>query len=139
MSIIIISSDAREIEEMIARKIAEAMGWNLLGPEILIDIAAKRQIDPGKLREAMENTPSLFKSLSSRQWHHYLACLEADVLDRLLADNIVCWGLSAHLYVTGVSHAMEVRVLSSSSQGLTEIAEQKKSAFKKPKNAGRTS
>ena len=125
MSIIIISSDVREIEEMIARKVAEAMGWNLLGPEILSDIASKRQIDEGKLREALENTPSLFKNLSSRQWRHYLACVEAETLDRLLADNIVCWGLSAHLYVTGVSHAMKVRVLSASSQGLMEIAEQK--------------
>jgi cytidylate kinase len=131
MSIIIISSDVKEIEEMIARKVAEAMGWNLLGPEILNDIPAKRRIDPDKLREAMKSTPSLFKNLSSRQWRHYLACVEAETLDRLLADNIVCWGLSAHLYVTGVSHVMRVRVLSASSQGLMEIAEQKQISLQK--------
>ena len=115
MSIIIISSDAREIEEKIAGKIVEAMGYNRLGRQILADVAAKYQIDPGKLSEAMETTPSLFKKLPSRKWRHYLACVEAEVLDRLLADNIVCWGLAAHLYVTGISHVLKVRILSGSS------------------------
>ncbi len=125
MSIIIISSDAMEIEETIAEKVAEAMGYSRLGHQILADVAAKYQIDPVKLNEAMETTPSLFKNLSARQWRHYLACVEAEVYDYLLADNIVCWGLAAHLYVTGISHVMKVRVLSGNSRGTMEIAEQK--------------
>jgi len=131
MSIIIVSSDVREIEEMIAQKVADAMGYQRLDRGILPGVAEKYQIDPGKLCESLENTPSLFKNLSSRQWRHYLSCMEAETLDRLLADNIVCWGLSAHLYVTGVSHAMKIRVLSASSQGLMEIAEQKKISLQK--------
>ena len=125
MSIIIISSDAREIEETIAEKVAEAMDYSRLGNQILADVAEKYQIDPGQLNEAMETTPSLFKKLSARQWRHYLACVEAEVFDRLMADNIVCWGLAAHLYVTGISHVMKVRVLSGNSRGGMEIAEQK--------------
>ncbi len=112
MSIIIISSDTAEIEQSIAQKVATAMDCQLLDRRILEDTAKKYQIDPGKLAEALETTPSLFKSLSSGQWRYLLACVEADVLDRLLADKIVCYGLSAHLYVTGVSHALKVRILS---------------------------
>lgn len=112
MSIIIISSDTAEIEQSIAQKVATAMDYQLLDRRILEDTAKKYQIDPGKLAEALETTPSLFKSLSSGQWRYLLACVEADVLDRLLADKIVCCGLSAHLYVMGVSHALKVRILS---------------------------
>ena len=112
MSIIIISADTVEIEQSIAEKVARAMDYQLLDRRILADVAEKNQIDPGKLAEALETKPSLFKSLSSGQWRYLLACVEADVLDRLLADPIVCWGLSAHLYVTGVSHVLKVRVLS---------------------------
>ncbi len=112
MSIIIIASDTAEIEHSIAQKVAAAMDYQLLDRRILEDTAKKYQIDPGKLADAMKTTPSLFKSLSSGQWRYLLACVEAHVLDRLLADKIVCCGLSAHLYVTGVSHALNVRILS---------------------------
>jgi len=116
MSIIIISADTGEIEQSIAEKVARAIDYQMLDRRIIADIAKKYQIDPGKLAEALEITPSLFKSLSSGQWRHLLACVEADVLDRLLSDRIVCCGLSAHLYVTGVSHVLKVRVLSGESR-----------------------
>jgi cytidylate kinase len=123
MSIFIISSDAREIEQKIAKQIAEAMGYKLLDRDILPEVAAKYQIDSNKLSEALKTTPSLFKKLQSRQWRHYLACNEADVLEKLMADNIVCQGLAAHLYVNDVSHAMKVRVLSGNRQGIQMVAE----------------
>lgn len=112
MSIIIISSDTGEIEQSIAEKVATAVDYELLDRRILGDVAKKNQVDPDKLAEALETTPSLFKGFSSSQWRYLLACVEADVLNRLLADKIVCRGLSAHLYVTGVSHALKVRILS---------------------------
>ena len=125
MSIFIISSDAREIEESIAEKVAEAMGYKLLDRGILAEVAAKYQIEPDKLNEALKITPSLFNKLPSRQWRHYLACVESEVLEKLMADNIVCQGLAAHLYVTGVSHAMKVRVLSGNRKGIQGVAEKK--------------
>ena len=125
MSIIIISSDVREIEETIAEKVTGEMGYNLINSQILADIAAKHQIDPDKLNEIMGTTPSLFKKMSARQWRSNLAWVEAEVLDRLLADNMVCQGLAAHLYVTGVSHVMNVRILSGNSRGIKDIAEQR--------------
>ncbi len=133
MSIFIISSDAREIEENIAEKVAESMGYKLLNRGILASFAAKHQIDADKLSEAMETTPSLFKRLPSRQWRYYLACIEADVLEKLMADNIVCQGLAAHLYVTDVSHAMRVRVLSGNRQGIQTVAENSGISIQKAK------
>ena len=125
MAIIIISSDAGEIEESIAEKVAAAMHFNRLDRRILADVAAKYGMEPGKLADAMETTPSVFNRLSSRQWRYHLACIEAEVLDRLLADNIVCSGLAAHLYVIGVSHAMKVRVLSGRSRGIMGSTEKR--------------
>ena len=124
MSIIIISSDSKKIEEDIAEKVAAVMDYNRLGPKLLTDVAANYQIDPVKLREALETTPSVFKNMPSKNWRHYLSCIEAEVFDRLLKDNIVCWGLPAHLFVTGISHVMKVRLLASG-QRIGKIAEQK--------------
>jgi cytidylate kinase len=125
MSIFIISSDAREIEENIAKQVAEVMGYQLLNRDILAGVAANYQIDAGMLYETLKTTPSLFKKLPSRQWRYYLASIEADVLDKLLADNIVCQGLAAHLYVNDVSHAMKVRILSGNRQGIQTVAEKR--------------
>ncbi|MBF0232018.1 MAG: cytidylate kinase family protein [Desulfamplus sp.] len=124
MSIIIISSDVREIEENIARKVADELGYNLLDRSILEDVAAKHQINSEKLKEYMETTPSLFKNLSSKQWRYYLASIEAEVLERLVEDKIVCSGLAANLYVTGVSHALKVHLLSGNRECIENIGVQ---------------
>lgn len=131
MSIIIISSDTREIEENIAKKVSEVLGYNLLDRTILADVAQKHQINPERLQEYMETTPSLFKSLSSKQWRYYLASIEAEVLEHLIQDNIVCCGLAAHLYVTGVSHALKVHVLSGSRECIEPIASRKEAPVQK--------
>jgi cytidylate kinase len=125
MPIIIISSDFKDIEEKIAKEVALTMDYQLLDRRILPDIEAGNQIDPGKLNESMETTPSVFKKMTSRQWRYYLACIEANVFETLLKDKIVCWGLSAHLFTTGVSHAMKVRILSSSNRNSGKNSEQK--------------
>jgi cytidylate kinase len=122
MSIIIISADSGEIEQTIARKVADAMGYTLLDDQFMEDIGAKHQIDQKLLDTELEKTPSLFNKLSACQWHHDLACIEGDVLDRLLTDNIVCHGLCAHLYVQGVSHAMKIRILTGNSRISAGIA-----------------
>lgn len=124
MSIIIISSDTIETEEMIGRAVAGAMGWQPLDRGILADIVGSQGATVQRLLETLNSTPSLFKNISARQWRKELACIEAGVLERLLEDNIVCWGLAAHLYVTGVSHAMKVRVLSENSQKVMKISEE---------------
>jgi osmotically-inducible protein OsmY len=124
MSIIIISSDIREIEEMIAEKVAEEKKYNRLDRRILKDLANKEQIDSGKLIEALEKTPSLIKKFLSRQWQSYLACIEAEVLERMLENNLVCWGLAAHLYIIEIPHVMKVRILSGKSSRITKSVEQ---------------
>jgi cytidylate kinase len=125
MSIIIIASDDRLMEERIAGNVAGDKGYALLDRAFLDDIGARHQVDPDKLRDALETAPSAFNPLSTRQWRHMLACIESGVLERMLSDNIVCWGLAAHLYVKGVSHAMKIRVLCGKKQAVANIAEQK--------------
>lgn len=111
MSTIIISSDIAAIEKQIALQVAEKLGYQTIGPEILPQIAAKNDMTVEKLSAALEKSPSAIRREASKRWLRYLACIEADVLERMKADNLVCWGLAAHLYVMGVSHALKVRLL----------------------------
>ena len=116
MPIIIIAADDRKIEEQIVDQVAGEKKYELLDRRRLKEIAAGCQTSAEKLVGVLETTPSVFKKMPLRQWRQLLSCLEAGVLTRLLADNLVCCGLAAHLYVTDVSHAMKIRLLSGKKQ-----------------------
>lgn len=124
MSIIILSSDDRETEGLIAEKVALEKGYDRLDRHFLSEVAAKHEMKPEKLAEALDSTPTVLGKLPVRHWRQYLACIEAEVLERMLADDLVCCGLAANLYVTGISHAMRVRVLAGKEKKITDIADQ---------------
>jgi cytidylate kinase len=131
MPIIIISSDSIESAEQIARATADTVGYKCLGPEILSDIAARYEVPADKLSEALGKTNSPWRRMRARRRSQLLSCIEADVLGRLMADNIVCWGMAAHLYVLGVSHALKARLLSDGERRAKLVAEQRAISLKK--------
>ncbi len=122
MPTIIISSDVPAMEKQIALQVAKELDYQILGPDILPDIGAKNDITADRLSTALEKAPSAIRREATKKWLRYLACIEAEVLDRMKADNLVCWGLGAQLYVLGVSHAMKVRLLSDADQQAKKIA-----------------
>ncbi len=124
MSIIIISADDRAAEGQIGGRTAEILGYGRLGPELLQEIAAKYGVEEGKLAEALEREPSLLRGMPPKKWYYYLSCIEAEVLERLAADKMVCWSLAAHLYVLGISHALRVRIISDIEQRAAALAEE---------------
>ncbi|MGD9249608.1 MAG: cytidylate kinase family protein [Desulfobacterales bacterium] len=128
MSIILISSEVAGVEEPIAQAVADALDYTLLGPEILGDIAARYDLTSEKLTASLRNNPLPLRREATKRWLRCLACIEAEVLERLKGDNIVCWGLAAHLYVRGVSHALKVRLLMDKEQQAKKIAEEQGTA-----------
>ena len=131
MSIIIVSSEVMASEKQTAQAVAEAVGYELLGPEILDDIAAHNDLAADKLAASLSCNPSPWRREATKRWLRHLACIEAGVLDRLKADNVVCWGLAAHMFVRGVSHALKVRLLVDEQQQAKKIAEERSISVKK--------
>jgi len=111
MSVLIFASENQELENDIAKQTAAKLGYKTLNQEFLAEIALNHSLELSKLEEAMGSIPSIFRGMQSKTWHYYLSFVETDVLDRLLEDNIVCWGLAAHLYVLVVSHVLKVRLI----------------------------
>ncbi len=124
MSIIVISADDRAAEDQIGSRTAEITGYGRLEYGLLKEIAAKYDIEEEKLAEALEREPSLLRGMPPKKWYYYLACIEAEVLERLAADKMVTWSLAAHLYVLGISHALRVRILSDSEKMAKAVAEE---------------
>jgi cytidylate kinase len=112
MPIIIVSSDALESEKEIAEATAGRLGYKVLGRELLHDVAVRVGVANDISEGMLKNIPSPWRRRLNRRWSQFLARLEADVLNRLMADNIVCWGLAAHHYVLGISHVLKVCLVS---------------------------
>jgi len=125
MPTIIISSELAEPEKEIISGTAKSLDYKILGPDLLKEIASDHDIPIEQLREALEATPAAWRWKRSKRWSYHLACIESEVLERLKADNIVCWGLAAHLYVEGVSHALKIRLVSDRTQRVGAIAKEK--------------
>jgi cytidylate kinase len=121
MSIVLISSDSYEEGCEIARKTAEALDYVYLGREILSLVATRYDIPKDKLLKALDEPPSLF-GISAKVRQMYLAYIEEATLTRLLEDNVVCYGLAAHLYVLGVSHVLKVRLISDREEKINMIS-----------------
>lgn len=121
MSAIIISSDSQEIEQKIAELISESLGYGTINRESILPIVAeKHKISEDDLLKILEKRPSVFKS-SIRNWRLLLSYIQETVLDELLKDNQICYGLAAHLYVLGVSHVLRVRILSNNDEKIRQI------------------
>ena len=111
MPVLILSSTNKEMETEIAQQIAQKLKFTTINDQFLDEIANKYTIEPKKLALTLNSTPSIFKRIPAKLWNYYLSCIELEVLERLLEDNCVCWGLAAHLYVVVVSHVFKVRLI----------------------------
>ncbi len=110
MSAIILASDSLECGREVAGRVAAALGYRAIGREILDDVAASHGVKPGALLRALDDPPTLL-GLSRTNRARLLAFVREGTIEALLADDVVCWGLAAHLYVHGVSHVLTARVL----------------------------
>ena len=134
MPVILVSSEHADTGAEVARVVADRLGYRLLGPEILTDVAIEHGVESSRLIEALEAPPSLL-GLSSELRSRYLAFIEAAVCAELVHDGVVCHGLAAHLYVTGVSHVLKVRVLCDRETRAVELAEQGELSVRKARTA----
>lgn len=110
MPLIAISSDTPEVGQEIAEQTAQRLGFKLLGRELLSEVAQEHGLAPAELIKALDDPPG-FMGMRARRRRMLLTYIRAACLERMQADNLVCHGLGAHLYLTGVSHAMRVRIL----------------------------
>jgi cytidylate kinase len=124
MPVIIVSSDYLDTGREIAESAARSLGYELIGRELLPKIADKYRVSESRLTQALDEGPGFLRR-SSRVRNRHLAYIEEFTLHELMRDDLVCQGLAAHLYVTGVSHVLKVRVLSDPEGRVKETARRK--------------
>jgi len=121
MPVVILSSDAPATGSEIAGAVAQRLGFRLVGRELLERVAERSTIDQARLVRALDEDPTLL-GMTAGSRTRCLAHIQRWAVDELLSDDVVCHGLAAHLYVSGVSHVLKVRVLADGESAARALA-----------------
>jgi cytidylate kinase len=110
MSIITVSRGTFSGGKDLAECVAERLGYPCLGREEIISAAADYGVPLEKLSEAMTKPPTFWERLAGER-QEYLNFFRAAMYERAAKGDFVYHGYAAHIYLTGISHVLRVRVI----------------------------
>jgi cytidylate kinase len=96
--------------EDLAEQLAHKLGYACLSREQLTEIATEEGIPVGKLEMAITRQSSFSERLALER-EHYLAFITSQICDRSTNEGLVYHGRTGHLVMSGISHALRVRVV----------------------------
>jgi hypothetical protein len=109
MAVVIMSAARFSGGGAIAERTAELLSYRLVGREVLKIAAGRYGVSERLLTQAVDGR-STWRPLSTKDRRVCLAFIQAALSDSLLAGDCVCHRLASHLFVTGISHVVKVRV-----------------------------
>jgi cytidylate kinase len=110
MSIITISRGSYSRGVEIAEIVAEKLGYQCLGRDVLIEASKEFNIPEIKLIQALEDPPSFFERFTKMK-KIYIDYIQTALINNLRADNIVYHGLAGHFFVKDIPHVIKVRII----------------------------
>jgi cytidylate kinase len=110
MSIITISRGSYSRGKEVAEKLAQALGYECLSRDILLEASERYNIPEIKLIRAIHDAPSILERFTYSK-EQYVAYIRAALLRHVQKDNIVYHGLAGHFLLQGIPHVLRVRIL----------------------------
>lgn len=112
MAIITISRGCFSHGKEIAERVAAALGYECISKEILLEASQSFNIPETRLTSSIHDTPDVLERIIHPQARqHYLACIQAALLEHVRNDNVVYHGMAGHLFLSGIRHVLRVRVI----------------------------
>ncbi len=124
MSIITISSGSFSKGREIAEKLGEELGYECLAREVISETSECFGIPELKLSRAFHDSPSLINRFTNER-ERYLSNIKYSLLQHVQKDNIVYHGLAGHLFLRGVLHALNVKIVSNMKDRIAEMMKNK--------------
>ena len=109
MPIITISQDMYSRGEEIAEKVAQNLGYECVGPEIIGNLCKSQGFPLYKIEKALHESPGIFDHLSPKK-EQYLAMFRAVFFETMLHDKVVYHGLAGHIFLADIPNVIKVRV-----------------------------
>lgn len=110
MSIITISRGSYSRGKDVAEKVAQALGYECVSRDVLIEVSEQFNIPEIKLVRAIHDAPSLLDRFGHGK-ERYVAYIRAALLKHVQKDNVVYHGLAGHFFLMGIPHVLKVRII----------------------------
>jgi cytidylate kinase len=110
MSIITISRGSYSRGKEVAEKLAQALGYECLSRDILLEASERFNIPEIKLIRAIHDAPSILERFTYNK-EQYVAYIRAALLRHVQKDNVVYHGLAGHFMLKDLPHVLKVRIL----------------------------
>jgi cytidylate kinase len=110
MSIITISRGSYSRGKEVAEKVAQALGYECISRDVLIEASEQFNIPEIKLVRAIHDAPSLLERFGHGK-ERYVAYIRAALLTHVQKDNVVYHGLAGHFFLMGIPHVLKVRII----------------------------
>ena len=112
MSIITISRGCCSHGKEIAERVADAMGYECISKEVLLEASQYFNIPETRLSSSIHDAPGMLERIMhTHERQYFLDCIQAALLEHARKDNIVYHGMAGHLFLSGISHVIKIRVL----------------------------
>lgn len=109
MSIVTISRGSYSRGREVAEALAEALNYQCISREIIVEASEQFKIPEVKLVHALHDAPTFF-DLFKKEREINLAYFKSSFYEHMLQRNIVYHGLAGHFFLQDVSHALKVRI-----------------------------
>lgn len=110
MAIITISRGSYSHGKDIAEKVAQRLGYSCISRDLLLETSEQFNIPEIKLAKALEDAPSILERFIHGR-EHYIAFIEATLLEHAQKDNMVYHGLAGQFFLRSIKHTLSVRVI----------------------------
>lgn len=112
MAIVTISRGSYSMGEIVAQKVSETLGFDIISKDLLFAASDRFQIPYKTLEKAIHDAPGIF----DRHYHTkeiYLAYIRSTLVEKVVKGNIVYHGLAGHILLNRLSHVFKVRLTAS--------------------------
>jgi len=110
MAIITISRGSYSRGKEVAEKLAQALGYECISRDILLEASERFNIPEIRLIRAIHDAPSILQRFTYGK-EQYVAYIRAALLRHVQKDNVVYHGLAGHFLLQGIPHVLKVRII----------------------------
>ena len=110
MSIITISRGSMSSGKLIAKNLAEDLGYRCIDRDVIVEKAAASGVSQNDLRNAMEKPPTFLERFQHKKYI-YLALIQAALSEEVRTGKAVYHGNAGHLLLKGGGPVLRVRII----------------------------
>jgi len=119
MAIITISRGFYSRGKEVAEKLAQALGYQCISRDILLEASEQFNIPEIKLIRAIHDAPSILGRFSYEK-ETFVAYIRAALLRQVEKDNVIYHGLAGHFLLKDLPHVLKVRIIAGMEERVRE-------------------